>query len=265
LTTEPEPPNTNPFRLDGRVALVTGAGSANGIGQAIAHAYAAAGASVALADQDAAGAEANARALGTRALGVHLDVTRPESVAAALTSVERELGPVDILVNNAGITRSTALWETSLEEFDQVIAINLRGGFVCLQAVLEGMMTRRWGRVIWLSSIAGKQGGGVFGTAHYAASKAGVIGLCQSAARQLGPYGITSNAIAPGLVLTGLLPRTGGTELADRLRQDVERNAPLRRAATPVDIANAALFLATDAASYITGEILDVNGGVYFD
>jgi 3-oxoacyl-[acyl-carrier protein] reductase len=256
---------TSPFRLDGRVALITGAGSADGIGQAIAGVYAAAGAAVALADQDASGAEANARAIGDRALGVHLDVTQPESVAAAILVVERDLGPVDILVNNAGITRSTVLWETSLEEFDQVLAINLRGGFICLQAVLQGMMARRWGRVVWLSSIAGKQGGGVFGTAHYAASKAGVIGLCQAAARQLGPYGITSNAIAPGLVLTGLLPRTGGTEMADRLRQDVERTAPLRRAATPLDIANAALFLASDAASYITGEILDVNGGVYFD
>ena len=263
VTAGPEP--GSPFRLDGRVALVTGAGSADGIGQAIARVYASAGAAVALADQDASGAERNAHAIGDRTLGVHLDVTQPESVAAAVAVVERELGPVDILVNNAGITRSTVLWETSLEEFDQVMAINLRGGFVCLQAVLEGMMTRRRGRVIWLSSIAGKQGGGVFGTAHYAASKAGVIGLCQAAARQLGPYGITSNAIAPGLVLTGLLPRTGGAEMADRLRQDVERNAPMRRAATPLDIAHAALFLATDAASYITGEIVDVNGGVYFD
>jgi 3-oxoacyl-[acyl-carrier protein] reductase len=261
----PEPPNSSPFRLFGRVALVTGAGSADGIGQAIARVYAAAGAAVALADQDADGAEANARAIGARTLGVPMDVTQPESVATAAALVERELGPVDILVNNAGITRSTVLWETSLAEFDQVLAINLRGGFVCLQAVLQGMMTRGWGRVIWLSSIAGKQGGGVFGTAHYAASKAGVIGLCQAAARQLGPYGITSNAIAPGLVLTSLLPRTGGTALADRLRQDVERNAPLRRAATPLDIAHAALFLASDAASYITGEILDVNGGAYFD
>ncbi|MGI9145846.1 MAG: SDR family oxidoreductase [Chloroflexota bacterium] len=259
------PAQGSPFRLDGRVALVTGAGSADGIGQAIARVYAAAGAAVALADQDASGAERNARSMGKRALGVQLDVTEPESVAAAVAVVERELGPVDILVNNAGITRSTVLWETSLEEFDQVVAINLRGGFVCLQAVLGGMMTRRWGRVIWLSSIAGKQGGGVFGTAHYAASKAGVIGLCQAAARQLGPFGITSNAIAPGLVLTSLLPSTGGQEMADRLREDVERTAPLRRAARPEDVANAALFLATDAASYITGEIMDVNGGVYFD
>src|ERR1700686_3022149 len=115
----PEQPNS-PFRLDGRVALITGAGSADGIGQAVARVYAAAGAAVALADQDASGAAANASAIGERALGVELDVTQPESVAAAVAVVERDLGPIDILVNNAGITRSTVLWETSLEEFDQV-------------------------------------------------------------------------------------------------------------------------------------------------
>jgi NAD(P)-dependent dehydrogenase (short-subunit alcohol dehydrogenase family) len=257
--------SANPFRLDGRVALVTGAGSADGIGQAIARAYAAAGAAVALADQDGPGAQANARSIGDRALGLELDVSAPASVATGVAQVELALGPIDILVNNAGITRSTPLWETSLEEYDQMMAINLRGGFICAQAVLKGMMARRWGRLIWMSSIAGKQGGGVFGTAAYAASKAGVIGLCQAAARQLGPYGVTSNAIAPGLVLTGLLPRTGGAELAARLRHEVEQNAPLRRAATPADIAHAALFLASDAASYITGEIVDVNGGAYFD
>jgi 3-oxoacyl-[acyl-carrier protein] reductase len=127
------------------------------------------------------------------------------------------------------------------------------------------MMQRRRGRVIWISSIAGKQGGGVFGAAHYAASKAGVIGLCHAAARQLGPYGITSNAIAPGLVTTDLLPRTGGEELAARLRKAVEETTPVRRAATADDIAYAALFLASDEASYVNGEIMDVNGGAYFD
>jgi NAD(P)-dependent dehydrogenase (short-subunit alcohol dehydrogenase family) len=222
------PESRNPFRLDGRVALVTGAGSADGIGQAIARIYAAAGAAVALADQDGGGAHANARGIGERALGLHLDVTQPESVAAGVAQVELALGPIDILVNNAGITRSTMLWETSLDEHDQVMAINLRGGFICAQAVLKGMMARRWGRLIWMSSIAGKQGGGVFGTASYAASKAGVIGLCQAAARQLGPYGITSNAIAPGLVLTSLRRRGAQRPPAPR------RHPPGHRQRRPV-------------------------------
>jgi NAD(P)-dependent dehydrogenase (short-subunit alcohol dehydrogenase family) len=256
-----------PFRLDGRVALITGAGSEHGIGRAIATVFAEAGASVGLVDVDGAGAERNAAALqtGAEALGTGVDVTDPESVKSAVERVEAALGPVDVLVNCAGITRGTPLWETSLDEFDLVLNVNLRGGFICLQAVLPSMMERRHGRIIWLSSIAGKQGGGVFGAAHYAASKAGVIGLCQAAARQLGPYGITSNAIAPGLVITGLVARSGGVEVEARLREMVEQSAPMRRAATAEDIAFAALYLASDEASYVTGEVLDVNGGAYFD
>ena len=183
-----------PFRLDGRVALITGAGSEHGIGRAIAHAFAEAGASVGLVDMDAAGAERNAQQLQpkTEAYGTGVDVTNPESVKSAVQRVEGTLGPVDVLVNCAGITRATPIWETSLDEFDLVMNVNLRGGFVCLQAVLSGMMQRHRGRVIWISSIAGKQGGGVFGAAHYAASKAGVIGLCHAAARRTGVFSSTA-------------------------------------------------------------------------
>jgi NAD(P)-dependent dehydrogenase (short-subunit alcohol dehydrogenase family) len=257
-----------PFRLDGKVALITGAGSERGIGRAIAQLFAAQGAAVGLLDVDLTGAERNAAQLshdGHRAAAAQADVTDPGSVASALGSLEGALGPVDILVNSAGITRGTLLWETSLEEFELVMNINVRGGFICLQAVLPGMMQRRFGRIIWLSSISGKQGGGVFGAAHYSASKAAVIGLCQAAARQLGPYGITSNAIAPGLVTTDLVGRTGGLELFERIRQQVEQTTPVRRAATAEDIAFAALYLASAEASYVNGEILDVNGGAYFD
>jgi NAD(P)-dependent dehydrogenase (short-subunit alcohol dehydrogenase family) len=194
-----------------------------------------------------------------------VDVTQPASVRQAVGEVGQQLGPIGILVNSAGITRATPIWETSLDEYDLVMGVNLRGGFICMQAVLASMMERRYGRIIWLSSIAGKQGGGVFGAAHYAASKSGVIGLCHAAARQLGPYGITSNAIAPGLVMTGLIAKTGGTEIEERLVNQVSESTPVRRAATAQDIAAAALFLASDEASYVNGEILDVNGGAYFD
>ena len=250
------------------MALITGGGSSRGIGFAIGRAFAAAGASVALADIDRAGAEKNAAELasgGTRALGVAVDITDEASVSAALARVEAELGPVDILVNNAGITSGTKIWDLTLEEYDRLMAINLRGGFLCLRAVMPGMMSRRFGRVIWLSSVAGKQGGGVFGTAHYAASKAGVIGFCQGAARELGPYQITSNAIAPSMVLTGLVARTGGEEAERSLDEQNREQIPLRRSATPQDVAAAALFLASDEAGFITGEVMDVNGGSYFD
>jgi 3-oxoacyl-[acyl-carrier protein] reductase len=170
-----------------------------------------------------------------------------------------------VLVNNAGITSPTPLPELSVEEFDRLLAINLRGGFLCLRAVLPSMLERGFGRLIWIASVAGKQGGGVLGTAHYAASKAGVIGLCQAAARELGPHGITSNAIAPGVILTGLADKAAGPGTEARLDERVTSASPLRRAGRPDEVAAAALFLASDAAAYITGEIMDVNGGIYFD
>jgi 2-hydroxycyclohexanecarboxyl-CoA dehydrogenase len=250
------------------VALITGAGSERGIGRATALAYAAAGAKLALVDMDKAGAESNAaalRAAGSEAFGTGADVTDPESVRKAVAEIEAALGPVDILVNSAGITRPTPIWETSIEEFDLVMNVNVRGGFICMQAVLAGMMERKYGRIIWISSISGKQGGGVFGSAHYAASKAAVIGLCHGAARQLGPHGITSNGIAPGFATTDLVVKQGGAEMAEKVRKLVAENTPVRRAATAEDVAYACLFLASDEASYVNGEIMDVNGGAYFD
>jgi 3-oxoacyl-[acyl-carrier protein] reductase len=254
-----------PFRLDGRVALVTGGGSRRGIGRSIGAALLAAGARVALLDLDAEGTRRNAADLGGEVLGVAADVTDPVSTGLAVEEVRARLGPIDILVNSAGLTRSRPLWEVPLEEFDQLMAVNVRGGFICLQAVLGGMRERGWGRIIWLSSVAGKQGGGIFGSTHYAASKAAVIGLCQGAARELGPFGITSNAIAPGLTLTGMVASASSPELEAEINARVSATVPLRRAAEPEEVAAAALFLASEEAGYITGEVLDVNGGAYFD
>ena len=247
--------------LAGKVALVTGAGSSSGLGNAIARSLAGAGATVVLADVDIEGAARNAALIGEAARAVSMDVTDERSVQAGV----REIGRVDILVNNAGITQRTPIWELSIADFDRLLSINLRGGFVCLKAVVAGMMTRRWGRIIWISSVAGKQGGGIIGTAHYAASKAGVIGLCQAAARELGPYGITSNAIAPGFILTGIATKAIGAEKERELDRAISGAAPVGRSGQPEDVANAALFLASPEASYVTGEVMDVNGGIYFD
>ena len=244
-----------------RIALVTGAGSERGLGNAIARALARAGAEVILSDIDVDGARRNAAAIGARARALALDVTSEESVAEAV----REAGRVDVLVNNAGITQRRAIWELSIDEFDRMLAINLRGGFLCLSAVVKGMMERRWGRVIWISSVAGKQGGGIIGTAHYAASKAAVIGLCQAAARELGPYGITSNAIAPGFILTGIATRAVDAQAEREMDEKISAEAPMRRSGLPDDVAAAAAFLASEEAGYITGEVMDVNGGIYFD
>jgi len=247
--------------LHGRVALVTGAGSERGLGNAIARALAEAGADVVLSDIDIAGTRRNATAIGPGARAIALDVTSDDSVARAVA----EIGRVDILVNNAGITQRQPIWELSIEEFDRMLSINLRGGFLCLRAVVKGMMERHWGRVIWISSVAGKQGGGIIGTAHYAASKAGVIGLCQAAARELGPYGITSNAIAPGFILTGIATRAVDAQTELDMDERISAQAPMRRSGLPADVAAAAAFLASVEAGYITGEVMDVNGGLYFD
>jgi NAD(P)-dependent dehydrogenase (short-subunit alcohol dehydrogenase family) len=256
------------FRLDGRVALITGAGSDRGIGRATALLFAAAGAAVGLVDVDEAGVQANVRAVeaaGGRAVGSAADVADEAAVNRAVAAVEAALGAIDILVAAAGITRNTSLWETSPAEFDRLFGVNVRGSFLCVRAVLPGMMERRRGRLIFLSSVAGKQGGGVFGSTGYATTKAALIGLCQGAARELGPYGITSNAIAPGMVMTGLLAKSSDQATEDAIHARVVATTPLRRAADAEDVALAALYLASDAASFVTGEILDVNGGAYFD
>jgi 3-oxoacyl-[acyl-carrier protein] reductase len=256
------------LRLDGKVALVTGAGSARGIGRAIAVRLAAAGAQVVAADIDKTGAQETAdlcREGGQPSLALEMDVTDEAAVEAALAATAQRFRGLDILVNNAGISEATPAWDISVPQFDRMLAINLRGGFLCARAVIPLMMEQRWGRLIWLSSVAGKQGGGVFGSAHYAASKAGVIGLCQALARQLGPYGITSNAIAPGLIDTDIVARTMSGDEYTSLRDRIAEQVPVRRVGQAADIATAAHFLATEAASYINGEIVDVNGGLYFD
>lgn len=255
-----------PFRLDGRVALVTGAGSQRGIGREIARAYVRAGAQVALADVDGNGAQRNAAELGEPAIGLQMDITDPGSVARGVAEARKRLGPVQILVCNAGISRSTPLWDVSLEEFDHVMGVNVRGGFICLKAVLPDMRGAGWGRVIWLTSIAGKQGGGIFGATHYACSKAALIGLCQGAARELGPFGVTSNAIAPSMIDTEIFQAAGAPPgLKEEIAERVRTTVPVRRVGVTADIAAAALFLASEEAGYVTGEVMDVNGGAYFD
>lgn len=255
------------FRLDGRVVLVTGAAQEKGIGRTIGFACAMSGAAVGFADVDAAGVEVAAKAVkgaGGKAMSLRMDVTDPASVTEAVERLQGAYGPVDVLVNNAGLSSPTPLPEIPLEEFDRIMSVNARGGFICLKAVLPTMMERGRGRIIWISSQAGREGGGTFGTTHYAASKAAVIGLCQAAARELGPYGITSNAIAPGFVDTGLLARSSSQEMEDQVKEKVAASVPLRRVAIAEDVANAALYLASDASSFVTGEVIDVNGGAYF-
>jgi NAD(P)-dependent dehydrogenase (short-subunit alcohol dehydrogenase family) len=247
--------------ITGQVAVVTGA--ARGIGFAIAQALGQCGARVAIADLDAAAADTAARQLcelGIDAIGVAVDVADEGQVHAMVAAVEQALGGVDILVNNAGIVSTGPLLEVSAAEWNRVMAIDLTSVFFCAKAVLPGMMQRRAGRIINIASVAGKRGGGLLGNSCYAAAKGGVIALTKGLAREAGPFNITANAITPALTDTDMT-----RALSPEARARVLADMPLGRAGTPRDIAAAVCFLASGAASFVTGEIMDVDGGYMRD
>lgn len=247
--------------ITGQVAVVTGA--ARGIGFAIAQALGQCGARIAIADLDGAAASTAAgqlRELGIDAIGVAVDVADEAQVQAMVDTVEQALGGVDILVNNAGIVSTGPLLQVSAAEWNRVMAIDLTSVFFCAKAVLPGMMARRAGRIINIASVAGKRGGGLLGNSCYAAAKGGVIALTKGLAREAGPFNITANAITPALTDTDMT-----RALSPEARAKVLADMPLGRAGTPRDIAAAVCFLASGAASFVTGEIMDVDGGYMRD
>lgn len=243
--------------LEGRIALVTGA--SQGIGRACAIALARAGASVALAARNESklnDVAAEIAALGGTAKAFALDAASEESIKTTAKAVLAHFGSVHILVNNAGITRDTLLLRMKRADWDDVLATNLTGTFLITQALVSSMMKARWGRIINISSVVGEMGQA--GQANYAASKAGLIGFTKAIARELASRNITSNAVAPGFVETAM---TG--VLDEKQREAMMALIPLNRAGTEEDVANAVRFLASDDAAYITGHVLDVNGGMH--
>jgi 3-oxoacyl-[acyl-carrier protein] reductase len=246
--------------LEGKVALVTGAGrGGHGIGYGIAMALASAGADVAItARTNIADAEAVAAAvegLGRRALALSCDVSDASSVDALFKAVDSHFGQIDILVNNAGITRDTLLLRMSEEQWDSVLDSNLKGTFLCTKAAAKRMISRRAGRIVNITSINGQVGSP--GQANYSASKAGMIGFTRTVAKELASRGVTVNAVAPGFIDTHM---TSGFE--GEARDTILSKIPLGRFGSVEDIGAAVAFLASDAASYITGQVLTVDGGL---
>ena len=245
------------MQLAGRNAIVTGA--ARGIGAAVARAYAREGAGVAVVDLDEAAAREVAQSIvgsGGRAVGIACDVARRDRVDAMVAEATRALGPVDILVNNAGIIRPAMLHKMTAAQWDDVLAVHLTGSFNCLQAVAPGMMERRYGRIVNVTSAAGVLG--TVGQINYSAAKAGILGLTMSAAKELAKHGITVNAIAPGAAT----PMTETIRTDERFKDKYLERIPMGRWAEPEEIAPVFVFFASDAASYVTGQILAADGGM---
>ena len=242
-------------------AIVTGAGSKRGIGRATAHTLAAAGWNIAILDLDEASAKDAAHEIaerhGVQAVGIGCDVTDEASVASALAALDGSVPPVGALVNNAGITSPTPFLEVTGNEWDRIFAVNVRGAYNITRRVAPGMAERGFGRIVFLASVSAERGGGVFGGVAYSAAKAAQLGFTRALARELGPHGITVNAVAPGLIDTDI---TGGALEGERKVQLVS-GIPVGRNGRVADVADLISYLCREETGYITGATYDVNGG----
>jgi len=251
------------FDLKEKVAIITGSGSKKGIGRTIALTLAEQGAAVVIADINFDGVQDTVNEIkeaGGKALGVELNVTSKDSCDAMVKRTLEVFGRIDILVNNAGISQKVTVQDMTLEDITKVFNVNMFGLFLCTQAVLETMKNQKYGRIISLSSVSAKRGGGVFGGPHYSASKAAVLGFSKNLAREVAQDGITVNCVAPGLVNTEIwksLPEEDAKAVIDSI--------PMGRPGEVKEIAATIAFLASKEASYITGEEIDINGGSHMD
>ncbi|MBI2772259.1 MAG: 3-oxoacyl-[acyl-carrier-protein] reductase [Burkholderiales bacterium] len=243
-------------RLQDKVCIVTG--GAQGIGLATALKFAREGAAIAIWDLTQPGIDEalrQCREAGAEAGGWVVDVTQRAMVDAAVAQVKEQFGRIDVLVNNAGITKDARLQKMTIEQFDRVIDVNLRGVFHCAQAVVDTMIEQGYGVILNASSVVGLYGN--FGQSNYAASKFGVIGFTKTWSRELGPKGVRVNAVAPGFILTHILD-----SIPDKVLEDMKNRVPLHRLGTPEEIANVYAFLASDEASYVNGAVIEVSGGM---
>jgi 3-oxoacyl-[acyl-carrier protein] reductase len=241
----------------GQAALVTG--GARGIGRSIAEGLARRGADLVIADVSLDSAESAARelsALGVRAVALKLDVSRSEEVMSAFAKIASDFGRLDVVINNAGITRDGLILRMKEEDWDAVINVNLKGVFLCSKEAVKVMVKQKYGRIVNIASVVAFMGNP--GQANYSASKAGIVGLTKTTAREYASRGITVNAVAPGFIATAMTDA-----LAESVRQEMLKSIPIGAFGTVEDVANAVLFLASPASGYITGQVVHVNGGMY--
>ncbi len=243
--------------LKDKIAIVTGAASARGLGKATARLFAEHGANVAILDLSADAASAAAADLGEGHIGVACDVTSKAACEAAVAAVTERLGPVDILVNNAGITQPLRIMDIAPGNYDAVLDVNLRGTLYMSQALIPAMRERGSGAIVNISSVSAQRGGGIFGGPHYSAAKAGILGLTKAMARELAPAGVRVNAVCPGFIATDI---TAG-KLTPDMMDGILAGIPMGRAGEASDVAGCCLFLASDLSAYVTGSEVDVNGG----
>ena len=251
------------FDFTDQVVLITGAGSPNGMGRVFAHDFAAQGAKVILVDLFQDGVDANVKELrdaGFKADGYVANLTDEEAVKKLVADIVAADGRIDVLINNAGISQKVTVADMTLDDMKRIFNVNMFGLFLLTREVCEVMKKQRYGRIVHLSSVSGKRGGGVFGGAHYSASKAAVLGFSKNLAREVSEYGITTNCVAPGLINTHIwksLPADQAQKVIDTI--------PMGRAGEPEEVSAAVVFLASKEASYITGEEIDINGGSHMD
>ena len=244
--------------LKGKTAIISGAAGERGIGFATAKTFAGQGGRVAILDLDGDGARRAAAALGAEHIGLSCNVTDKAECVRAVSEVLTAFDAVDILINNAGITQAIKVWDIDPESWDRIQDVNLRGVLYLSQAIMPHMRQRRRGTIACMSSVSAQRGGGILGGAHYSAAKAGVLGLAKAMARELGPDGIRVNCVTPGLIQTDI----NAGKISDEARIKIIEGIPIGRLGVPQDVANIFLFLASDLSAYVTGAVIDVNGGM---
>ena len=251
------------FDFNGQVVLITGAGSPRGMGRVFAHDFAKLGAKVVLCDINKEGVDANVKELqaaGYEAAGYAANLCDEAAVASMVSSIVELYGRIDVLVNNAGISQKVTVADMTLNDMQKIFSVNMFGLFLLTKAVCGVMKKQNYGRIVHLSSVSGKRGGGVFGGAHYSASKAAVLGFSKNLAREVSRYGITTNAVCPGLINTDIWK-----SMSPEQAKPVIDAIPMGRPGEPEEVSAAIVFLASREASYITGEEIDINGGSHMD